>query len=182
MNLTENFLSLGKKARGLNGKPIYFSKPVDLIVIHWIGPYPRQSAAAAIYWWEDGTDGKGVQASAHFCVKDDEVFQALPLNEVGWHAGDERNYRAIGIEVVPMSVSGEFSENTITTLKELINHIWKTYPEAKLVRHFDGVQKKDCPRYYTPVTSLLDGGGRIANPAGGEDRWIILCNFLTEKS
>ena len=39
-------------------------------------------------------------ASWHFTVDDKEIYQHLPLNEVGWHAGDKTgNYESIGIEI-----------------------------------------------------------------------------------
>jgi hypothetical protein len=166
MVINENLLTLGKKARGLNGKPVFFTKSVEEIIIHWIGPYPGQSVFAPWYWWEDGSDNTGVQASAHFVVKDFDVLQALPLNEVGWHSSDMRSYYSIGIEVIPMNVNGEFSEATIKTLKDLVTYVRQTYPNAKLSRHFDGTQKKNCPSWYTPFVD------------DGEQRWQELKSFL----
>jgi len=184
--ITQKFLSLGKTARGdVNdtNKPLYFTKRLEYIIIHWIGPYPGHSPAGVMSWWENGGDGRGVRASAHFIVKENEVLQCLPLDEIGWHSGDTRNYSAIGIEVVPMNTAGEFSETTQKTLKELVNFIrQQTGINLKLERHFDGIQKKDCPRFYTPVVSLLDGGGRVANPEGGQERWERLVEYLNETS
>jgi len=166
MNTTERYLTLGKKSRGLHGRAVYFTKPVKRIVIHWIGPYPYQSIFSPWYWWEDGPDKTGVQASAHFIVKENDVLQALPINEVGWHSGDPRNYESVGIEVIPMNEKGEFADNTINTLKELVAYIRTIYPGAKLERHFDGVQKKNCPNFYTPYET------------NGDEKWIELRNFL----
>ena len=175
MILTRNYMSLGKKGR--SGKK--FTGEVTGIVIHWIGPYPNQRPNAVRNWWEMGPDGQGVTASAHFVVKDREVLQCLPLNEIGWHSGDERNYKMIGIEVCPADIRGEFSDATIETLKELVEHIRETSPgAATLQRHFDGKQGKDCPRFYTRIVSLLDGGGRVANPEGGDLRWGNLIDYL----
>jgi len=171
MNIIKQYLSLGKKARGLNGLRMLFTRPVDTIIIHWIGPYPKQSVYAPWYWWEDGTDGAGVQASAHFIIKGNDVLQALPLNEMGYHSGDSRNYHAIGIEVIPMNDNGEFAENTAETLKELVAHIRRTYPHVRLERHYDGTQKKDCPKWYTPLAQ--DG-------KEGNERWIALRNYLDD--
>jgi hypothetical protein len=158
---------------------VYFSKPLENIIIHWIGPYPHHTPEGVRAWWENGNDGKGVQSSAHFIIWEDIILQTLPLNEVGWHSGDSRNYNSIGIEVIPMNTMGEFSQRTIETLKELVQHIRKqTGKNLILQRHYDGAQKKDCPRYYTPITSLLDGGGRVYNPIGGEERWEELKKYL----
>jgi hypothetical protein len=173
------FLSTDKLARGLNKKPVYFTKKIDRITIHWIGPYPHHTPEGVRAWWENGSNGAGVQASTHFIVKEKIIIQTLPLNEVGWHSGDARDYHSIGIEVVPMNLTGEFSKQTIETLKELIKHIRKEIgADLILDRHYDGTQKKDCPRYYTPVTSLLDGGGRVNNPIGGDERWEELKQYL----
>jgi len=166
MNIVNNYLSLGKRAR--SGK--IFSKPVTQIVVHWIGAYlqridtPRQ-------WWEFGSDGSGVEASAHFIVKDDQVMQCLPINEIGWHSGDMRNYEAIGIEVHPMNLNGEFSSTTINTLRDLVQYIQTALgKKLEVVRHFDGTQKKDCPRWYTPYVN------------GGEERWQLLKTYLTTEA
>lgn len=46
--------------------------------------------------------GARLPVSWHFTVDDREVRQHLPLDEVGWHAGDGRgpgNYQSIGIEI-----------------------------------------------------------------------------------
>jgi hypothetical protein len=162
MKLIEQYLSLGKKARS----GVRFQRPVVDIVIHWIGPYPGQSVYSPWYWWEDGPDGKGVEASAHFIVKGADVLQALPLDEVGWHAGDIRNYYSIGVEIIPANTVGEYAQETIETLKDLIRSIREIYPGADLTRHYDGTQKKDCPRFYTPYVE------------NGEEQWIALRNLL----
>ena len=112
MDLKRNFLSLGKKARS----GIKLTRPVNLIVIHWIGPYSHPTVYATRTWWENGTDGTGVPLSAHFVVKREDVLQCLPLDEVGWHTKDERNFRSIGIEVIPMNTEGSFSQVSIRTI------------------------------------------------------------------
>jgi len=175
MEIKQNILTLGKKARS----GIKFIKPVSKIVIHWIGPYPNHKPSGVRDWWEKGNDGSGVQASAHFNVKDGECLQCLPLDEIGWHSGDSRNYDSIGIEVVPMNKEGEFSKETIDTLHSLINHIRKEInPKLTIERHFDGVQKKDCPRFYTSVIKDAGVDGRVENPEGGDKRWEELKLFL----
>jgi len=171
MKITQQFLSLGKKARGRFGNAVLFTASVDTIVIHWIGPYPNQTVGVPWNWWENGPDKAGVQASAHFIIKGADVLQALPLDEVGWHSGDSRNYHAIGIEVIPMNDDGEFAQDTVETLKELVAHIRRTYPRARLERHYDGTQKKDCPKWYTPLAR--DG-------KEGDERWIALRNYLDD--
>ena len=174
MNIIQKFLSLGKSARS----GIKFSKPLDKIIIHWIGPYPNQTVNSPWNWWEYGDDGGGVQASAHFILKDDNIIQSLPLNETGWHSGDARNYNSIGIEVVPMNEQGKFSESTIKTLKELIHKIRKDVDiNLPLERHYDGVQKKDCPKFYSPLSNVITKDN-FNNELNGQQRWENLVDFL----
>ena len=189
MRIKQMYLSLGKLARGDpkdTSKPLYFptgryntDRKLEKIIIHWVGPFPHHTPEGVRQWWENGSDGLGVRASAHYIIKDENVIQTLPLEEIGRHSGDERNYYSIGVEVVPMNVAGEFSRQSISSLKELTRRIrFETGLDLKLERHFDGTQKKDCPRFYTPVVSLLDGGGRTANPEGGNSRWEELKRFI----
>jgi len=189
--ITENFLSLRKRARGiwerntaneLVYRQVFFTKPLESIIIHWIGPYPHHTPAGLRDWWEKGNDDGGVQSSTHFIVKDDFVLQTLPLNEPGWHSSDGRNYIGIGIEVIPMNAAGEFSQASINTLKLLIQHIRKeTGRNMKLERHFDNGVKKDCPRYYTNITSMVGVEGRVSNPDGGDQRWEMLKAHLNDE-
>jgi len=176
MTIKEDFLSLGKRARS----GTKFTQKVCLIIIHWIGPY-IQRITTPRDWWENGRDGLGVQASAHFIVRDNDVLQCLPLDEIGWHSGDTRNYTSIGIEMCPESLDGKLSIASILTLKKLIANIRTIYPDAAIERHFDGVQKKDCPRYYTPVIDLVGVDGRVPNPEGGDARWEQLKSFLNKE-
>jgi len=174
MIITQKHLSLGKLARS----GIKFSKPLQKIIIHWIGPYPNQVVSSPWNWWENGSDGTGVRASAHFIVKNDDILQCLPLDEVGWHSGDSRNYESIGIEVIPKNEQGEFGSITIDTLQRLIQHIREEIGRPlPLERHFDGTQKKDCPRFYTPLSEIITKD-TMGNDQRGEQRWEKLKLFL----
>jgi N-acetylmuramoyl-L-alanine amidase CwlA len=109
-----------------------------------------------------------VQASAHFVVKDRAVTCCVPIGEVAWHAGDGRNYDSVGIEAVPADTNGVFSDETVLTLRELVAYVRAYYRKQNpaVERHFDGVQKKDCPRWYTPAAE------------GGQERWNALLAVL----
>ena len=87
MRIAQKLLSAGKRARS----GIKFSKPLESIVVHWIGPYPNHAVSTPWNWWENGSDGKGVQASAHFIVKDADMIQYLPLEH--WHRGGADEHR-----------------------------------------------------------------------------------------
>lgn len=129
----------------------------SVITIHWIGPYPGQTPSMVRDWWIS-SDG---EASAHFIVKDSRVLQCWDTDTVAWHAGCSiGNKSSIGIEVCPCNEEGEFSDETIATLKELLD----TLPKLPIVRHFDWTGK-ECPKYYC-----------------NKDRWLGLLDRLGRSS
>jgi N-acetylmuramoyl-L-alanine amidase len=134
---------------------------INTITVHWIGPFPGQTPMDVRAWWIKGPDGVGIQASAHYIIKDDVCMQTIPVDEVAWHCGCAGNYSSIGIEIVPFSKEGAFSAVSVATLKELLGSL----PNLPLKRHYDWT-KKDCPLYYTPLSN------------GGEDRWLQLVDLL----
>lgn len=132
------------------------------ITVHWTGPYPGQVPADVRSWWAR----QGGEASAHFIIKDAECVQCWPLDRAAWHCGTRAgNYTSIGIEVIPKNIVGEFSEKSISTLKELIYYIFDKCGVLPIVRHYDW-SKKDCPRFYTPYTE------------DGDKRWGMLLKGL----
>jgi N-acetylmuramoyl-L-alanine amidase CwlA len=136
------------------------------ITIHWVGPYPNQTPEVVRNWWIKGPDGKGIEASAHFIIKDDRIMQCIPTGEVAWHCGGKGNYTSFGIEVIPANKEGKFSDLSIDTLIYCIS----TLPaHSILLRHYDWT-KKDCPLYYTPLSE------------GGQERWEWLITAITEEA
>ncbi len=139
-------------------RPGILRKATNSITIHWIGPYPKQVVETPRHWWITS----GLEASAHFIVKDENILKCLPEEEVAWHAGcREGNETSIGIEVIPMNTEGEFSDKTVESLKNLLTGL----PIVPLKRHYDWT-KKDCPRWYTPL--VFDG----------EEHWQKLLNAI----
>jgi N-acetylmuramoyl-L-alanine amidase CwlA len=158
--IEQNFIPRGKPARPC----IKLANPAS-ITIHWVGPYPNQTPEIVRNWWLNGPDGKGIEASAHFIVKDERIMQCIPLSEVAWHCGSKGNYSSIGIEVIPSNTEGRFSDQSIDTLIYCIS----TLPKVKLLRHYDWTQK-NCPLYYTPLSE------------GGQERWEWLKSAITEEA
>jgi hypothetical protein len=135
---------------------------ISSITIHWVGPYPGQQPEDVAKWWKNS----GVEASAHYVVKDELVLATIPTDEVAYHCGIMRgNKNSIGIEVIPRTVAGDFSDKSIDTLKCLL----ATLPDVPIKRHYDW-NNKDCPRYYTPVVF------------GGPDRWRDLMKELKNET
>ena len=81
LKVTEDIIPLSHA-----GRPGTTRKSTNYITIHNTGMAHPQSNAEYLntYIHKDTTR----EASWHFSVDDKEAYQHLPLNEVGWHAGD----------------------------------------------------------------------------------------------
>ncbi|KWU64882.1 N-acetylmuramoyl-L-alanine amidase [Bacillus mycoides] len=86
-------------------------------------------------------------ASWHFTVDDKEIYQHLPLNEVGWHAGNKTgNYESIGIEIA-VNKDGNY-EKAVENARKLAAYLMN-----ELNISLDNVQKhqfwsgKNCPAF-----------------------------------
>ncbi|MEH7105097.1 N-acetylmuramoyl-L-alanine amidase [Bacillus velezensis] len=89
----------------------------------------------------------GTATSWHFTVDEKEVYQHLPLNENGWHAGDGNgpgNRSSIGIEICENS-DGNF-EKAVTNAQWLIKKLMKeqgiSLSNVVPHKHWSG---KQCP-------------------------------------
>ncbi|MGE6616428.1 S-layer homology domain-containing protein [Bacillus mycoides] len=86
-------------------------------------------------------------ASWHFTVDDKEIYQHLPLNEVGWHAGDKTgNYESIGIEIAVNS-DGDYAkavENARKLAAYLMNELNISLDHVQKHQFWSG---KNCPAF-----------------------------------
>ncbi len=86
-------------------------------------------------------------ASWHFTVDDKEIYQHLPLNEVGWHAGDKTgNYESIGIEIAVNS-DGNYTkavENARKLAAYLMNELNISLDHVQKHQFWSG---KKCPAF-----------------------------------
>lgn len=97
--------------------------------------------------WLTNPENEGT-ASWHICVDEKEAIEAVPLNEVAWHAGDGRgqgNRASIGIEICE---SGD-RHKTLQNAAELVAKMLKErgWGIDKLRRHYDW-SGKICPRIF----------------------------------
>ena len=86
MNIIQDFIPVGRKNRPgkkLNG-PKY-------ITIHDTANPSKGANALMHARYLKGDDAANRPASWHFTVDDRNIVQHLPLDEVGWHAGDGSN-------------------------------------------------------------------------------------------
>ncbi|OIK11041.1 hypothetical protein BIV60_19010 [Bacillus sp. MUM 116] len=94
-------------------------------------------------------NGNSRQASWHFQVDDDSIYQSIPTDEVAWHAGDgdgPGNMTSIAIEICVNS-DGDFKkavENAAWLTKKLMDEL--NIPLSRVVQHHHW-SGKNCPKY-----------------------------------
>lgn len=88
-----NHIPMGNRRSGNKLKPRH-------ITVHSTGN-PKSTARSERAWLTNPSN-KGKFAGWHLCVDDQEVIEAIPLDEVAWHAGDggmgEGNRNSLSIE------------------------------------------------------------------------------------
>lgn len=139
---------------GYAGRP-GIKRTVRQIVIHETANTSRGANAKshAKYLLEYGKD---TEISWHYTVDDHEIYQHLPENEVGWHAGDKLNegggnQAGIGVEIC-INEDGDY-EKALTNAEKLTAHLLFKYGMTidHVKQHADFMQK-NCP------TLLRDSG------------------------
>jgi N-acetylmuramoyl-L-alanine amidase len=139
------------------------------ITVHTTGN--RSAGANALAHANLQYKGNSRTASWHFTCDDKEIYQSIPTNEVGWHAGDGRgpgNMQSIGIEICVNS-NGDFEKakaNAIWLIWYLMNK--HDIPISRVVphKHWSG---KDCPHEILPtwnvfINQIKSGGSTGGNP------------------
>jgi N-acetylmuramoyl-L-alanine amidase CwlA len=113
---------------------------------------------------------KSKDTSYHFAVDDKEVYQILPLNRAGWHAGDGNgtgNRKTIGIEICYSKSGGErfnkAEDNAAWLIAKLLKE--RNWGIDRVKKHQDW-SGKYCPhrtldngwqRFLDKITSQLGG-------------------------
>jgi len=149
---------------------------VKMLVIHYVNN-PKQSAVGCFDYFKSLADQKDTvgarYASAHYIIGlQGEVLQCIPENEIAFHTGSnindpiskkiytdkkrllcgeaKPNYNSIGIEVCHPDNTGKFTPESIASLNLLARDIVLRYKLTKeqVVRHYDVVGWKSCPKYY----------------------------------
>lgn len=83
-------------------------------------------------------------ASWHIVIDENEAIEAIPLDEMAYHAGDsEGNKTSIGIEIVESGDRVKTLENAVKLATNMLNE--RNWAIDKLLRHFDW-SGKICPR------------------------------------
>ncbi|MEC1429933.1 N-acetylmuramoyl-L-alanine amidase [Bacillus subtilis] len=139
VNIIQDFIPKGNKNR-----PAYPMNPL-YITVHNTSNTAKGADAASHARYVKNPE---TATSWHFTVDDKKIYQHLPLNENGWHAGDGNgtgNRKSIGIEICENS-DGDF-EKAVSNAQWLIKKLMKeqgiSFANVVPHKHWSG---KECPR------------------------------------
>jgi hypothetical protein len=109
---------------------------------------PKHKAANERKYFHDGAEGR--QASYHFVGDDTIVYQLLPLNENGWHAGDNLGPGNMA------SIAGSIAQGAkdMAKARKVMEHLAAGVmlalgiPADATRQHYDfAPNRKDCPQW-----------------------------------
>lgn len=84
------------------------------------------------------------KASWHIVVDEKEAIEAIPLDEIAYHAGDrEGNNKSIGVEICESGDRAKTIHNAVILIANLLHE--RSWGIDKLRRHYDW-SGKNCPR------------------------------------
>ncbi|MGX4282011.1 N-acetylmuramoyl-L-alanine amidase [Bacillus sp. JK106] len=166
VKITKDFIPVGH-----NNRPGYAMDPA-YITVHNTANTAKGANAAMHARYEKNPE---TPTSWHFTVDEKEIYQHLPLNENGWHAGDGNrgngNRKSIGIEICENS-DGDF-EKAVANAQWLIKKLMKEQgiSLANVVphQHWSG---KYCPRKLLDRWDSFKAGisGAPSSPAKTETK------------
>ncbi|WP_426616663.1 N-acetylmuramoyl-L-alanine amidase [Bacillus velezensis] len=166
VKITKDFIPVGH-----HNRPGYAMDPA-YITVHNTANTARGANAAMHARYEKNPE---TPTSWHFTVDEKEIYQHLPLNENGWHAGDGNrgtgNRKSIGIEICENS-DGDF-EKAVSNAQWLIKKLMKEQgiSLANVVphQHWSG---KYCPRKLLDRWDSFKAGisGAPSSPAKTETK------------
>jgi hypothetical protein len=125
------------------GTPLHPSK----VTIHNTDNEEPGADAHAHAQYMKGADAQARKVSWHFTVDDHSIYQSLPVDEVGWHAGThEGNRQSIGIEICEnRGIDQAAANDRAARLTALQLHDLGLDPGRDVVQHHDW-SGKDCPK------------------------------------
>lgn len=128
-----------------NNRPKTYMSPQYITVHNTDNRRSGADASSHSIYLRHNTAGRKV--SWHYSVDDSKIVQHLPLNEVGWHAGDgaaDGNSTSIGIEICENS-DGNYvlaEKNAIKLIAELLYEYNLDVSKVVPHKHWSG---KNCP-------------------------------------
>ncbi|MCG8395594.1 N-acetylmuramoyl-L-alanine amidase [Bacillus atrophaeus] len=154
VNIIQDFIPVGA-----NNRPGYAMRPIYITVHNTANTSVGANAETHARYVKN----PDTPTSWHFTVDDKEIYQHLPLNENGWHAGDGNgsgNRQSIGIEICE-NADGNFqlaTANAQWLIKTLMASHSITLANVVPHKHWSG---KECPR------KLLDTWEQFKAGIGG---------------
>jgi len=159
VNIIQDFIPAGRRNRPMtNPSSSLYRKTAKL---EWITIHNAASQARAerLHQYVKSEGAASRPASWHFSIDEKDCYQALPLTESGWHAGDNLgpgNTRSVGIEICDYamlqsprneSLYLQAEDHTAQLCAWLIQNLstLRKYPDC-LKQHFDW-SGKNCPRW-----------------------------------
>ena len=150
-------MKIHKKISDYNNQSRY-GYSIEYIVIHYVGAVSTAKNNADYFYGGDR------QASAHYFVDEDEIWQSVEEDRAAWHCGGPlqgshghtffqicTNLNSIGIEMCVIRKNGKYivKNGTIENTAWLVQKLMDKYniPKNRVIRHFD-VTGKDCPAAY----------------------------------
>ncbi len=132
-----NHIPLSSRRPGLSRKP-------KTLTVHSTGN-PRSTAQNERAWLVNPKNTR--LASWHVAVDEKEAVEAIPLNEVAWHAGDGRqgegNAYSIAVEICESGDRAKTLDNAARVIAALLRENGLTMADIR--QHFNW-NKKNCPR------------------------------------
>lgn len=142
VQIIQDFIPPGRRNR-----PGYRLDP-KYITIHDTANTQTGADAKAHAAYVKSTAAANIPASWHFTVDDKAIYQHLPLNENGWHAGDGTNgpgnRQSVGIEICENSNGNraQAEKNAAWLTAKLLKDFG--LPLAAVKQHYDW-SGKNCP-------------------------------------
>lgn len=142
-------LQIQKKLTLVN-RTITSNRKKQWIVIHYVGAVSTAKNNADYFYDKDRN------ASAHYFVDDNEIWQCVDDSNIAWHCGANkyyhdscRNKNSIGIELCcKKDEKGNLymTDKTIKNTQELVLYLMEKYgiKAENVIRHYD-VTHKICP-------------------------------------
>lgn len=91
-------------------------------------------------------------ASWHIVIDEFEAIEAIPLNEVAWHAGRKANYTSIGVEICEFGNWNATKSHAVKLIANLL--VERGWGSEHLKKHQDWTGKY-CPRKLIPEWAVF---------------------------
>lgn len=130
---------------------------VNGVVVHYTGN-PGTTAEQNRSYYKNLAETKETYASSHFIIgMDGKIIQCVPLDEIAY-CSNQRNGDTISIECCHSDDTGQFSQDTLDALVQLLNWLINTYELSRddILRHYD-VIGKECPYYFVKYPDTWKG-------------------------